>query len=146
MREFFKLDQNFRSTVIGSNIGKENIVSSVVIASTAEELNIENCVVIGSAFKEMSAKNSLLYSVCEEDKIRFPDKTLRSDVWLASEQKQLKIYGEEGQETKKLWDTLLSGNSETYEEIAEKFNREDIPLSREQFSQLKQSITRLQSV
>lgn len=145
LRDFFRLEQNFTSTVLASSIQRGKITSSVVVATEAEELNVENSIVIGSVFKKMNASESFFYNVLEEQDTQFTDHTVRADAWIPSEETHLKIYGERVQDNKHLWTTCLPQNSKSYEEIAEHLKQESLEHASGEFEALKKATSELVS-
>lgn len=145
LREFFRLEQNFGSTILASNIQRGNIVSSVVVATDAEELNIENTIIIGSVFKQIEAAHSFFYNVLEEEDLKFADHTVRADAWLPSEERHLKIYGVRTHDNKHLWTTCLPQNAQSYEKINAQLAQESLEHATAEFNALKKASAELVS-
>lgn len=140
LREMFRLEQNIDSTIINSHIGKGKITNSVVVGAIADEMTLDHSVVIGSTFKEMKGSHSLFYNVYEEENLSFHENTVRADTYLASSNKQIKVYAERTQDSKKLWTTKLPNNSESYEDIASQLKEEDAEKAQAEFEKLKSKI------
>lgn len=140
LRDFFKVEQDFNSTVVGSQIGRGTITSSVVIDTVAEELNIDNTIIIGSVLKTVSASHALLYNVVDEDCIELEENAVRADVYVPSVNEVIDIQGEVGQDTKRIWNTPIRDNKGSYQAIKALLDQENGDLGIKGMAQIKQEI------